>query len=62
MSVAGCMIALALAATGSVAMAQGWAPQKNVEIVAGSALGDTNDKTARMGLAHEPSARMTSAD
>jgi tripartite-type tricarboxylate transporter receptor subunit TctC len=56
------MIALALAATGSVPMAQGWAPQKNLEIVAGSAPGGSNDKTARMGLAHEPSARMTSAD
>lgn len=48
MRLARCMIALALAATTGVAMAQAWAPQKNVEIVAGSAPGGSNDKTARM--------------
>jgi len=48
MGLARCMIALALAATSSIVMAQGWAPQKNVEIVAGSAPGGSNDKTARM--------------
>jgi len=39
--------ALTLAFAGSVASAQAWAPQKNVEIVAGSAPGGSNDKTAR---------------
>ena len=36
-------------ATGVVpaAWAQGWSPQKNVEIVVGSAPGGSNDKTAR---------------
>ena len=29
------------------AQAQGWSPQKNVEIVVGSAPGGSNDKTAR---------------
>jgi putative tricarboxylic transport membrane protein len=43
-----CMMAAALAATSALAAAQGWAPQKNVEIVAGSAPGGSNDKTARL--------------
>jgi putative tricarboxylic transport membrane protein len=41
-------MAAAIVATGVPAGAQGWAPQKNVEIVAGSAPGGSNDKTARM--------------
>ena len=40
-------IAAAFAAASTTALAQGWAPQKNVEIVAGSAPGGSNDKTAR---------------
>jgi putative tricarboxylic transport membrane protein len=39
--------ALALAVASASVFAQGWAPQKNVEIVAGSAPGGSNDKTAR---------------
>jgi len=38
-------LAFAMAAAG--AGAQGWSPQKNVEIVVGSAPGGSNDKTAR---------------
>ncbi|MFN7086696.1 MAG: tripartite tricarboxylate transporter substrate binding protein [Burkholderiales bacterium] len=38
------LLGLAVAAPG---WAQGWAPQKNVEIVVGSAPGGSNDKTAR---------------
>lgn len=41
------LIGLLLAAVGSSGWAQGWAPQKNVEIVVGSAPGGSNDKTAR---------------
>ena len=37
----------ALATAGMEASAQGWSPQKNVEIVAGSAPGGSNDNTAR---------------
>lgn len=37
----------ALAALGAETYAQGWSPQKNVEIVVGSAPGGSNDKTAR---------------
>ena len=37
----------ALATAGIGASAQGWSPQKNVEIVAGSAPGGSNDNTAR---------------
>lgn len=48
MRLARCMIALTIAAASVSASAQGWAPQKNVEIVAGSAPGGSNDKTARM--------------
>jgi len=43
-SMLACAIALPLAAP---AAAQGWVPQKNVEIVVGSAPGGSNDKTAR---------------
>ncbi|HKA41845.1 MAG TPA: tripartite tricarboxylate transporter substrate binding protein [Burkholderiales bacterium] len=38
---------LALACWCAAAAAQGWSPQKNVEIVVGSAPGGSNDKTAR---------------
>lgn len=41
-----CMGILLLAFVGGAA-AQGWSPQKNVEIVVGSAPGGSNDKTAR---------------
>ena len=47
MKLARCMAAMALAATSAGAAAQAWSPQKNVEIVAGSAPGGSNDKTAR---------------
>lgn len=40
-------VAMALAAASAGVAAQAWAPQKNVEIVAGSAPGGSNDKTAR---------------
>jgi putative tricarboxylic transport membrane protein len=40
-------LALVLAAAAGGAGAQAWAPQKNVEIVAGSAPGGSNDNTAR---------------
>ena len=38
---------LVLAAAAAGAGAQGWSPQRNVEIVAGSAPGGSNDNTAR---------------
>ncbi len=41
------LMAAALAAACAAASAQGWSPQKNVEIVVGSAPGGSNDKTAR---------------
>lgn len=41
------MMGAALVAAGGSALAQGWAPQKNVEIIAGSVPGGSNDKTAR---------------
>lgn len=41
-------LAVALTSASSVAAAQAWSPQKNVEIVAGSAAGGSNDKTARI--------------
>ena len=44
---AGTVVALALAAASSIAGAQGWVPTKNVEIVAGSVPGGSNDRTAR---------------
>jgi putative tricarboxylic transport membrane protein len=40
-------ITLGLAAMATTGLAQGWSPQKNVEIVVGSAPGGSNDKTAR---------------
>jgi len=39
--------ALVTACAGTIAAAQTWSPQKNVEIVVGSAPGGSNDKTAR---------------
>src|SRR5512134_3094023 len=42
-SILGCVL---LAASAS-ALAQSWSPQRNVEIVVGSAPGGSNDKTAR---------------
>jgi len=42
------IIALALAVASACASAQGWAPQRNVEIVAASAPGGSNDNTARL--------------
>lgn len=47
MKLTGCMIAATLACASAVASAQAWVPQKNVEIVAGSAPGGSNDNTAR---------------
>ncbi len=47
MKLIGYLIALALAGASACASAQPWAPQKNIEIVAGSAPGGSNDKTAR---------------
>lgn len=41
------LIGLLLAATAAHGWAQDWTPQKNVEIVVGSAPGGSNDKTAR---------------
>ena len=41
------LVAGALATASMGASAQGWSPQKNVEIVAGSAPGGSNDNTAR---------------
>jgi putative tricarboxylic transport membrane protein len=42
-----CVIAIAAALGSTVTVAQGWVPQRNVEIVAGSVPGGSNDKTAR---------------
>lgn len=48
MKIAGClMMACTLVAASGAATAQGWVPTRNVEIVAGSAPGGSNDKTAR---------------
>src|SRR5688500_20317231 len=44
---AGIAAALVLAAAAAGAGAQGWSPQRNVEIVVGSAPGGSNDNTAR---------------
>src|SRR5687767_6767330 len=41
------VVALVLAAASAAVTAQGWTPQKNVEIVAASGPGGSNDKTAR---------------
>lgn len=48
MKLARCMTALVLAAATGLACAQGWTPTRNVEIVAGSAPGGSNDRTARL--------------
>jgi putative tricarboxylic transport membrane protein len=40
-------LGLSLAVASTNGLAQGWSPQKNVEIVVGSAPGGSNDKTAR---------------
>jgi putative tricarboxylic transport membrane protein len=48
MSLVRCYAGIALFAIASSASAQTWVPQKNVEIVAASAPGGSNDKTARM--------------
>ena len=42
------LVLLALVGFSTVGWAQGWAPQKNVEIVVGFAPGGGNDRTARM--------------
>lgn len=47
MKFASILLAAFLAAFGPVSQAQSWSPQKNVEIVVGSAPGGSNDKTAR---------------
>jgi len=47
MKLARCITAVALALTSGMALAQAWVPTRNVEIVAGSAPGGSNDKTAR---------------
>lgn len=41
------ILAVTLLAAGAAVQAQGWTPQKNVEIVVGSAPGGSNDRTAR---------------
>ncbi len=48
MRLAGYVVSFALAAAGMSAGAQGWVPTKNVEIVAGSVPGGSNDRTARL--------------
>jgi putative tricarboxylic transport membrane protein len=48
MRVAGYVVSIALAVASASAAAQGWVPTKNVEIVAGSAPGGSNDRTARL--------------
>ena len=48
MSIRNCLIGITLAAAAGTCAAQGaWSPQRNVEIVVGSAPGGSNDKTAR---------------
>jgi putative tricarboxylic transport membrane protein len=47
MSINRCVAGLALACWCAAASAQGWTPQKNVEIVVGSAPGGSNDRTGR---------------
>jgi putative tricarboxylic transport membrane protein len=42
-----CLMALALAGAAAVAGAQGWSPQRNVELVVPNPPGGSNDKTAR---------------
>lgn len=41
------LLGISLTVASAVSWAQGWSPQKNVEIVVGSAPGGSNDKTAR---------------
>src|SRR3970282_3002810 len=41
------LLSAALVAASPSALAQAWSPQRNVEIVVGSAPGGSNDKTAR---------------
>lgn len=41
------LLGMSLTVASAVSWAQGWSPQKNVEIVVGSAPGGSNDKTAR---------------
>jgi len=41
------LVALGLLTAATAVHAQGWSPQKNVEIIVGSAPGGSNDKTAR---------------
>jgi putative tricarboxylic transport membrane protein len=47
MNIARAACAALLAVTAAAASAQSWTPQKNVEIIVGSAPGGSNDKTAR---------------
>ena len=47
MTIARCTLILALACCCAAAAAQGWSPQRNVEIIASSVPGGSNDKTAR---------------
>lgn len=47
MKAAHCITAIAFAFACGIATAQAWVPTRNVEIVAGSAPGGSNDKTAR---------------
>ena len=47
MAIARRILVLALAFCCAAAAAQGWSPQKNVEIIASSVPGGSNDKTAR---------------
>jgi len=48
------LLCVALAAISTGAHAQAWTPQRNVEIVVGSAPGGSNDRTARQGSASSP--------
>jgi putative tricarboxylic transport membrane protein len=47
MKVLGTAMALSMTFAAAAAHGQTWSPQKNVEIVVGSAPGGSNDKTAR---------------
>jgi putative tricarboxylic transport membrane protein len=47
MQLAKMLVSAAVMGVSAIAQAQGWSPQKNVEIVVGSAPGGSNDKTAR---------------
>src|SRR5690242_17170020 len=48
MNIAQMLSVVMLVVASAAAAAQGWSPQKNVEIVAASAPGGSNDNTARM--------------